>query len=183
MKQFLTPYTKRYIVAKRRSEMGKLIRRQYKNDIGVPYQLCKDYSLMLDGYFNTLTTFATVDNQILELKDNNKDMENLIYHEHPTKEQLIEYFGNRIRVRKITPRTAFRLMDVDDVDIDKIMNAEETVTMKNGTTKTRKAISKTKMYTLAGNSIVVNCLYHIFRTMFIPGQPENERCVQLGLFD
>lgn len=83
----------------------------------------------------------------------------------------------------MTPRTAFRLMDVDDVDIDKIMNAEETVTMKNGTTKTRKAISKTKMYTLAGNSIVVNCLYHIFRTMFIPGQPENERCVQLGLFD
>ena len=50
---------KRYIVAKRRSEQGKLIRRQYKNDIGVPYQLTKGYSLMLDGYSNTITTFTT----------------------------------------------------------------------------------------------------------------------------
>lgn len=175
---------KRYIVAKRRSEQGKLIRRQYKNDIGVPYQLCKGYSLMLDGYSNTLTTFATVDNQILELKDNN-NMENLTYHEQPTKEQLIEYFGDRIRVRKMTPRTAFRLMDVEDADIDKIMNAEKTVTLKNGKTKTRKAISKTKMYSLAGNSIVVSCLYHIFRTMFIPEQPENhtDSPVQPSLFD
>ena len=49
----------RYIVAKRRSEQGKLIRRLYKNDIGVPYQLCKGYSLMLDGYSNTITTFTT----------------------------------------------------------------------------------------------------------------------------
>lgn len=58
----------RYIVAKRRSERGKLIRRQYKNDIGVPYQLCKGYSLMLGGCANTITTFTT-DNWILELKD------------------------------------------------------------------------------------------------------------------
>ena len=169
---------KRYIVAKRRSEQGKLIRRQYKNDIGVPYQLCKGYSLMLDGYSNTLTTFATVDNQILELK-NNDNMENLAYHEHPTKEQLLEYFSQRIRVRKMTPREAFRLMDVDDSDIDKIMNAEQTVTLKNGTTKTRKAISKTACYKLAGNSIVVFCLYHIFRTMFISGQPEIKKQMQV----
>ena len=100
-------------------------------------------------------------------------MNELVYHEHPTKEDLLEYFGQRIRVRKMTPKTAFRLMDVDDADIDKIMNATETVTLKNGTTKTKKAISKTAVYKLAGNSIVVSCLYHIFRTMFIPGQPEN----------
>lgn len=173
---------KRYIVAKRRSEQGKLIRRQYKNDIGVPYQLCKGYSLMLDGYSNTITTFTT-DNWILELKDNN-NME-LTYHPHPTKEQLLEYFSRRMRVRKMTPREAFRLMDVDDSDIDKIMNAEETITLKNGTTKTRKAISKTACYKLAGNSIVVSCLYHLFRTMFIPGQPENKikQSIQPSLFD
>lgn len=171
---------KRYIVAKRRSEQGKQIRRQYKNDIRVPYQLCKGYSLMLDGYSNTITTFTT-DNWIMELKDND-NMENLVYHEHPTKEQLLEYFSQRIRVRKMTPREAFRLMDVDDSDIDKIMNAEQTVTLKNGTTKTRKAISKTACYKLAGNSIVVSCLYHIFRTMFIPGQPENNESTQLTLF-
>lgn len=174
---------KRYVVAKRRSELGKQIRRQYKNDIGVPYQLVKGYSLMLGGYSNTITTFASVDNWILEFQ-NNDNMKELVYHEHPTKEQLLEYFSRRIRVRKMTPREAMRLMDVDDSDIDRIMNAEETVTLKNGTTKTKKAISKTADYRLAGNSIVVACLYHIFRTMFIPGQPENKAtdAQQLTLF-
>lgn len=94
-------------------------------------------------------------------------MENLIYHEHPTKEQLLEYFSRRILIRKMTPREAFRLMDVDDTDIDKIFAAEETVTLKNGTTKTKKAISKTAAYKLAGNSICVSCLYWIFYKMFI----------------
>ena len=108
----------------------------------------------------------------------------LTYHEQPTKEDLLEYFGQRIRVRKMTERTAMRLMDVDDADIDKIMNATETVTLKNGTTKTKKAISKTAVYKLAGNSIVVSCLYHIFRTMFIPDQPENQisKPIQPSLF-
>ncbi len=108
------------------------------------------------------------------------------YKQHPTKEDLLEYFSQRIRVRKMTPRTALRLMDVDDSDIDKMMSAEETVTLKSGTTKTKQAISKTALYRLAGNSIVVSCLYHIFRTMFIPGQPENEPKLDLftlPLFD
>lgn len=173
---------RRYIVAKRRSEQGKQIRRQYKNDIGVPYQLCKGYSLMLGGYSNTITTFASVDNWILELKDND-NMNNLTYHEHPTKEQLLEYFSQRIRIRKMAPREAMRLMDVDDADIDKIMNATETVTLKNGTVKTKKAISKTAVYKLAGNSIVCSCLYHIFRTLFLSDQPENNQPIKKSLFD
>lgn len=173
---------KRHVVAKRRSEQGKQIRRQYKNDIGVPYQLCKGYSLMLGGYSNTITTFASVDNWILELQ-NNDNMNNLTYHEHPTKEQLLEYFSQRIRVRKMHEREAMRLMDVDDADIDKIMNATETVTLKNGTVKTKKAISKTAVYKLAGNSIVCSCLYHIFRTLFLPDQPENKQPIQKSLFD
>lgn len=168
------------ILCKRRSESGKSIRRLYKNDIGAPYQLCKGYSLMLDGYANTITTFTT-DNNIFELNNNmNTD---LTYHERPTKEDLLEYFGQRIKIRKMTPREAFRLMDVDDSDIDKIMNATETVTLKDGTVKTKKAISKTACYKLAGNSIVVSCLYGIFRTMLIPGQPENAQPIQRSLFD
>lgn len=107
----------------------------------------------------------------------------LTYHEHPTKEQLLEYFSQRIRVRKMTPREAMRLMDVDDADIDKIMNATETVTLKNGTVKTKKAISKTAVYKLAGNSIVCSCLYHIFRTLFLPDQSENNQPIQKSLFD
>lgn len=76
-------------------------------------------------------------------------------------------------------------MDVDDADIDKIMNAKETVVLKNDTTKTHKAISKTACYKLAGNSIVVACRYDIFRTMFIPNQPENQitKPIQQSLFD
>lgn len=112
-------------------------------------------------------------------------MDDLTYHEHPTKEDLLEYFGQRIRVRKMTPREALRLMDVTDSDIDKMMKATETVTLKSGKVKEKKAISKTALYKLAGNSIVVSCLYHIFRTMFIPDQPENNNShpKQLTLFD
>lgn len=112
-------------------------------------------------------------------------MDDLTYHEHPTKEDLLEYFGRRIRVRKMTPREALRLMDVTDSDIDKMMKATETVTLKSGKVKEKKAISKTALYKLAGNSIVVSCLYHIFRTMFIPDQPENNNShpKQLTLFD
>lgn len=112
-------------------------------------------------------------------------MDDLTYHEHPTKEDLLEYFGRRIRVRKMTPREALRLMDVADSDIDKMMKATETVTLKNGKVKEKKAISKTALYKLAGNSIVVSCLYHIFRTMFIPDQPENNNShpKQLTIFD
>ena len=120
----------------------------------------------------------------MELKDKD-NMNELVYHEHPTKEQLLEYFSRRIRVRKMTPREAMRLMDVDDSDINKIMNATETGTLKDGTVKIKKAISKTACYKLAGNSIVVSVLYHIFRTMFIPNQPENnnQTVIQPSLFD
>ena len=68
------------------------------------------------------------------------------------------------RIRKLTPRECFRLMDVSETDIDKLLNA---------------GISNTQLYKLAGNSIVVSCLYHIFRKMFIETQNENQ---QLTLF-
>lgn len=71
------------------------------------------------------------------------------------------------RIRKLTPRECFRLMDVSDSDIDKIQNA---------------GISKTQQYKLAGNSIVVSCLYHIFRKMFLDLGNEQSGYVQLSLF-
>ena len=160
-----------FVLQKRRSEQGKLIRRMYKNDIGIPYNLTKQYQLNQSGVCDCLTTFTT-DNNIIDIV---MKEQNLGYHPNPTKEDLIEYFGQRIRIRKMTEREAMRLMDVDESDIDKMMNATETVTLKNGTTKTKKAISKTAIYDLAGNSIVVSCLYHIFRTLFIPNQPENNQ--------
>ena len=174
---------KRYIVAKRRSEQGKLIRRQYKNDIGVPYQLTKGYSLMLDGYSNTITTFTT-DNWILELK-NNDNMEYLVYHEHPTKGDLLEYFGQRIRVRKMTEREALRIMGLREQTIDRIMNAEIRTTLKDGTVKVKR-MPKTQIYKQSGNGIAPQCVYHLARTLFIPNQPENSpkpQPTQKSLFD
>ena len=68
------------------------------------------------------------------------------------------------RIRKLTPRECLRLMDADDSDIDKLMAA---------------GISNTQLYKMAGNSIVVNVLYHIFRKMFVNKENEN---IQLTLF-
>nr|DAO73691.1 MAG TPA: Cytosine specific methyltransferase [Caudoviricetes sp.] len=71
------------------------------------------------------------------------------------------------RIRKLTPRECFRLMDVSDSDIDKIQSA---------------GISQTQQFKLAGNSIVVSCLYHVFRKMFIDLSNEQPGYVQLSLF-
>lgn len=59
---------------------------------------------------------------------------------------VIEYW-----IRKLTPRECFRLMDVPEHHINRLLNA---------------GISNSQLYKLAGNSIVVACLYHIFRKMF-----------------
>lgn len=68
------------------------------------------------------------------------------------------------RLRKLTERECFRLMGVDDEDISKIQSAD---------------ISKSQMYKLAGNSIVVDVLTEIFRKMFIDQENESN---QLTLF-
>ena len=76
-----------------------------------------------------------------------------------------ELEGKKFRIRKLTPRECFRLMGVDDKDIDKIQAA---------------GISNSGQYKLAGNSIVVDVLFHIFRKMFI--ETESEETTQLSLF-
>lgn len=72
---------------------------------------------------------------------------------------------SRYRIRKLTPRECFRLMGVDDADIDKIQAA---------------GISNSQQYKMAGNSIVVDNLYHIFRTMFV--DKPTKQVKQLTLF-
>lgn len=68
------------------------------------------------------------------------------------------------RIRKFTPRECFRLMGVSESDIDKIQSA---------------GISKTQQYKMAGNSIVVDVLYYIFKKMFVDKSCED---AQLSLF-
>lgn len=77
--------------------------------------------------------------------------------------KIIEDFAN-YRIRKLTPRECFRLMGVSEKDIDNIQ---------------KSGISKTQQYKMAGNSIVVDVLYHIFRKMFVDKKDENK---QLSLF-
>lgn len=80
-----------------------------------------------------------------------------------------ELEGRNFRIRKLTPRECFRLMGVDDADIDKIQAS---------------GISNSAQYKLAGNSIVVDVLYHLFRKMFVEtGEPDKTKePQQLTLF-
>ena len=86
---------------------------------------------------------------------------------------IIEYW-----IRKLTPRECFRLMDVPEDMIDIL---------------TKAGISNSQLYKLAGNSIVVAVLVHIFIRMFIEkdfihnapkslGRDEGYICQQLSLF-
>lgn len=68
------------------------------------------------------------------------------------------------RIKKLMPSECLRLMDVSEEDIEKIRNC---------------GISKTAIYSLAGNSVVVNVLYHIFHKLFVDKSNPNQ---QLTLF-
>ena len=92
-----------------------------------------------------------------------------------------ELQGKKFRIRKLTPRECFRLMGVNDADIDKIQAS---------------GISNSSQYKLAGNSIVAGgnytdlqgnvdgVLYNLFRKMFIETGPEvvQGEAIQLELF-
>lgn len=54
-----------------------------------------------------------------------------------------------MRIRKITPKEAWRLMGFDDDDY----------------LKASKVCSETSLYHQAGNSIVVNVIYHILKEL------------------
>lgn len=96
------------------------------------------------------------------LKDNNME----------TKKQINlpeELKGKKFRIRKLTPRECFRLMGVNDIDIDFIQ---------------KSGLSNSAQYKLAGNSIVVDVLFHLFRKMFIETGPDKQEDTpqQLSLF-
>ena len=92
-----------------------------------------------------------------------------------------QFVKTRYRIRKLTPRECFRLMDVSDSDIDKIDAYRIKVTLKNGTVK-EKPIPKSQKYKMAGNSICISPLYYLFKAMFIDDKPLHQ-ARQLSLFD
>lgn len=87
-----------------------------------------------DGYSNTLTTFS---------------MDNYVW-------------DRNYKVRELTDREVFRLMDVDPEDTEKILGAVPSKFCKK----------------LAGNSIVVNVMTEIFRNLFI----DNDKIKEPQLF-
>ena len=128
-----------------RTEQCKQLRKM-NGDKGMKFnQGMKEYSPRTDGVFNTLST-STKDNMLavpeLRMEDG----------------CMVDREGRRFRIRKLTPTECFRLMDVDDQDIEKMKQA---------------GIAKTNLYKLAGNSIVVSCMFHLFRKLFIEKENEN----------
>lgn len=83
---------------------------------------------------------------------------------HPNR-GIMMYNSTPCFIRRLSCRELYRLMDVDNTDIDTLLSTN---------------IPKTQHTKLAGNSICVNPLYHIFRKLFIDKEPEQDQ--QLTLF-
>ena len=147
-------------VGRERTEEEKRRRHLY-GDKGAKFSKGKRLCL-LGGVVGCVTTFATKDNLICEIY---KCFE--MAQENQQLQLPAELHGKKFRIRKLTPRECFRLMGVDDADIDKIQAA---------------GISNSAQYKLAGNSIVVDVLYHIFRKMFIETECDKSEGTQLTLF-
>lgn len=110
-----------------------------------------------------------------------------------------ELKGKKFRIRKLTPRECFRLMGVNDADIDKLILAREVddnaKQMQNEHTSVKRVLSNSSLYKLAGNSIVAGgnytdsngnvdgVLFNLFRKMFIEtGVEKSDEPQQLTLF-
>ena len=78
-------------------------------------------------------------------------MGTLVATDYKQPKQILETIQGDTSIRKLTPRECFRLMGLNDEDIDKIQITK---------------ISDTQQYKLAGNSIVVPVLEEIFKNLF-----------------
>ena len=118
------------ILKQKRTEEEKLRRHRF-GDAGKKFGKGVYAEPTGDGYSNTLTTFS---------------MDNYVW-------------DRNYKVRELTDREAFRLMDVDPEDTEKMLNAVP-----------QKYCKK-----LAGNSIVVNVMTEIFRNMFYEHRENPEK--------
>ena len=181
------------ILTPKRTDYGKAVRKDYESgDLKASRHDMTSLEPREDGISNTITTVQK-DNILVEPNDHlNDDCREIIgVSVHPYGHKL-EFRGEKsimpvsptlrstdykcpctawenngeagCRIRKLTPRECFRLMGVSESDIDKIQAA---------------GISKTQQYKMAGNSIVVDVLYYIFRSLFVE---KRRKTGQLSLF-
>lgn len=110
------------------------------------------------------------------LKDKHPEFDFKVVGYSEIEPSAIQAYGKKysIQIRKYTPRDCFRLMGVHEADIDKLLSKE-----KSG----QLIISKNKLYALAGNSIVTNCLTAMFEELIFPsGNHYHDKTGQLYLF-
>lgn len=90
--------------------------------------------------------------------------DSMITKEEEKKDAIVEFEGKKLAIRKLIPWECLRLMGVNE---ERIQQARQS------------GISKTQVYKMAGNSIVVHQLHAIFEQMFFPIPQRGE---QLTLF-
>ena len=128
--------------------------------------------LELWGEISNSITSVQKDNYIFETQNNcNMEEEKKVKTPRPEGKGWCwdENKGKWFRIRKLTPRECFRIMDVSDTDFDKLLVMETT----GKDNKMKRVISDSQLYKMAGNSIVVSCLDLIFENLFFPTKRED----------
>lgn len=170
------------VLTPKRTEFGKAVRKQYEShEIEMSRHDMTTMEPRTDGITNTLTSVQK-DNYLAIPEATSKgyaeahegDSINLAVPNSKTRRGRVgDQMANTLdtgcqqgvvtpnyRIRKLTPRECFRLMGVEDTDIDKLLSA---------------GISNSQLYKCAGNSIVVDTLYHIFRKAYIDTGNDNQQ--------
>ena len=68
------------------------------------------------------------------------------------------------RIRKMTPRECYRLMGMNDMDTNKLLETD---------------LKDSSHYKLAGNSIVVDCMVHMFDKLFFDRNEPKKKDIPL----
>ena len=115
-------------------------------------------------------------NELALMTKRRKEIQELLNDETtPTKDRELLTLERKcypiVRIRKLTPRECFRLMDVSEEDIDKLLTMAEKT--KKGQQVLEQVLANSSLYHCAGNSIVVSCLFHIFRTLLVEEEKMN----------
>lgn len=150
-----------HIMATQRTDYGKRMRRAYESgELKASRHDFTEMAPRMDGVSNTLTSVQK-DNYLFTplYLGEFRGMEAEVCVVEDFKDELVlaARFGDDvwhlfwIRVRKLTPRECFRLMGVREGNIDKIMGS---------------GVARSKLYGLAGNSIVVDVLVYMFAELF-----------------
>lgn len=163
------------VLKAQRTDYGRAIRKQYDNhEVSLKRQDIREWVPRNDGISNTIST-VTKDNIVMT---QNKTRKHGIPAEMLHLDNMPEELkGKKVYIRKLTPRECFRLMDVSEKDIDKMMLPVDD--------KGKPIISNSQLYKLAGNSIVVNVMTQMFRRLPIIKDPQMQpgMALQLSLFD